>query len=123
MFKKLKNIRPGAAALVGVLCAFPFVFLNFIVGNRIEPLYSLIRPGIHTSALEYILLHVIILLIPVGASMALVPALQKGANGKRKLYPLNIIIAVALFTFFIFLAIGLGSDIYRCDILKVPNCD
>ena len=50
----MKNIttNPRSAALVGLLFLAPFVLLNVIVGNRIEPFFSLIRPGLHTSPFE-----------------------------------------------------------------------
>ena len=121
----MKNIttNPKSAALVGFLFALPIVVMNTIVGSRIEPFYSLIRPGLHTSPLEYVLLSVILLLLPVGAFIAVRPMFRKGANGERKFYLLNIIIAAILLAGFIALSVGLGSEIYRCDVLQIPNCD
>jgi len=121
----MKNVlaNPRSAAFVGFLFALPFVFLNTIVGSRIEPFYSLIRPDTHTSPFEYVLLAVVLLLLPVGAFIAVRPMFQKGAHGKRKFYLVNIILAAILVTGFAALSIGLGSDIYRCDVLLIPNCD
>lgn len=48
--------KPTRAALSGVLLVLPFVSMNTIVANRLEPFFSLIRPGIHTSLFEYVLL-------------------------------------------------------------------
>ena len=47
----MKNIttNPKSAALIDLLFIVPMIVLNQIVGNRIEPFFSLIRPGIHTS--------------------------------------------------------------------------
>jgi hypothetical protein len=112
-----------AAALVGLLFIVPFALLNTIVANRIEPFFSLIRPGIHTSPLEYILLPIVLLLLPVGAFIAIRPMLRKGADVKRKLYLVNCTLATLLVIVFVLLSVGLGSDIYRCDILQIPNCD
>ena len=77
------------AALLGLALALPFLIANFIVGNRIEPFFSWIRPGLHTSTQEYFLLFAVILLIGVGAAIA----------------------------------VALGSEIYRCDVLRIANCD
>jgi hypothetical protein len=35
----------------------------------------------------------------------------------------NGLVAALLVIAFGALVVGLGSDIYRCDVLKVPNCD
>ena len=114
---------PRSAALAGLLFVLPFAVLNAIVGNRVEPFFSLIRPGIHTSPLEYVLLAAALLLLPIGAFVALRPALQKGADGKRRFYLVNGAAAVLLLVGFTAISIGLGSDIYRCDVLQIPNCD
>jgi uncharacterized membrane protein len=115
--------RPGSAALAGFLFVLPFFIANAIVGNRIEPFFSLIRPGLHTSAREYVLLAIVLLLLPAGAFIALSPMLRRGADGTRRFYLLNGLIAALLLVAFAVLSIALGSEIYRCDVLKIPNCD
>jgi hypothetical protein len=57
--------HPRSAAVTGIHFILPFFILNAIVGNRIEPLFSLIRPGVHTSPREYVLLAIVLLLFPV----------------------------------------------------------
>ncbi|HXF62671.1 MAG TPA: hypothetical protein VNK95_13700 [Caldilineaceae bacterium] len=115
--------HPKAAALLGFLLMLPFVALNAIVGNRIEPFFSFIRPAGHTSPLELVLLFAVILLIPVGALIAGLPMLQRGADGRRPFYLVNGILAALLVAVFVLLALTLGEEIYRCDILQIPNCD
>ena len=115
--------KPGVAAMIGVLSVVPFLILNTIVVNRIEPFFSLIRPGLHTSPQEYLLLSIVLLLMPVGAFIALRPMLRKSADGKRKIYGLNSLLSMLLLLVFVVIAVALGSDIYRCDILQIPNCD
>lgn len=121
----MKNIttNPKLATLFGLFFIAPFVILNTIVASRIEPFFSLIRPGIHTGPYEYPLLFFVLLLIPVGSFIAVRPILQKGAEGKRKFYLVNVILSVLLLVVFVLLSVGLGSDIYRCDVLQIPNCD
>jgi len=121
---EMKNItsNPKSAALIGLLFTTPFVLLTTIAENRIEPFFSLIsliRPG---SPFEYILLFTILLLIPVGSFIAIRPMFQKGAEGKRKFYLVNAILATLLLIVFVMLSISLGSVIYRCDVLQTP-CD
>ena len=115
--------NPKSAALVGFLFALPFLVANTIVGSRIEPFYSLIRPDTHTSPFEYVLLAVVLLLLPVGAFIAVRPMFPKRVGGKREFYLVNITLAAILVSGFLALSIGLGSDIYRCDVLLIPNCD
>jgi hypothetical protein len=109
---------PRPAALAGLVFLLPFLILNTIVGSRIEPLFSLIRPGIDTSPREYVLLFGVVFLIPAGAFLALRPMLSN-----RRFYALNAISAALLVFAFGALVMGIGSEIYRCDILRIPNCD
>ena len=100
-----------------------FLAANAIVGSRIEPFFSLIRPGLHTSPREYVLLAVGLLLVLVGALVTARPMLHRRADGRRRIYAVNAILAAALASFFVMVAIAVGSDIYRCDVLGIPNCD
>ncbi len=115
--------RPAFAAVTGGLLLLPFLVANAIVGNRIEPFFSLIRPGLHTSPREYVLLFIVLLLILVGAVVAARPMLQRGDDGRRRFYPVNAALAALLALVFVVLAVALGTDIYRCDVLGIPNCD
>jgi hypothetical protein len=121
----MKNIstNPKSAALIGFLFALPFLILNTIVGSRIEPFYSLMRPDTHTGPFEYVLLAFVLLLIPIGGFIAATPMLRTGVNGEQKFYLLNTILAAILIAGGIAVFVGLGSEIYRCDILQIPNCD
>ncbi|GAB4577628.1 MAG: hypothetical protein Fur0022_03590 [Anaerolineales bacterium] len=121
----MKNLatNPNSAALAGFLFALPFVVMNAMVGNQFEPFLSFIRPDTHTSSLEYRLLAVVLLLLPIGAFVAVRPMLQVTEKGKRKWYILNLSLAIVLFVGFVLITIGLGTDIYRCEILQIPKCD
>lgn len=121
MQKSVSN--PMSAALIGLLLILPFVLLNAIVGNQIEPFFSLIRPNRHTSAVEYILLAVVLLILPIGALIAARPILQKGLHVKRRFYFVNGTIAAILLVVFILISVAWGTEIYRCDVLQIPNCD
>lgn len=116
-------LQPKTAAMRGFLFVAPFVVLDVIVGKRIEPLFSFIRPGEHTSVVEYVLLFASLALLPVGAWVAMQPTLQVQIDKKRIFYLANTIIAVILVAVFGLLVVGLGSEIYHCDVLKAPNCD
>ena len=124
-YNYMKNIsaNPRLAALVGFLFVLPFLIMNTIVGSQIEPFYSLLRPQGPQPVGEYALLFTSLLVLPfIGAFIAARPMLQK-EDGKRKFYLLNSIIVAILLIFSITLSIGLGTEIYRCDVLHIPNCD
>lgn len=115
--------HPRLAAATGALLAVPFLTANAIVGNRLEPFFSLIRPGPHTSGREWVLLFVVVFLLPVGAFIAARPMLRSEMTGQRRIHLMNGIIAALLVAAFVMLAIELGPEIYRCDVLQIPNCD
>ncbi len=111
------------AAIAGIAFALPFLVLNAIVAERIEPFFSVVRPGDHTGPFEYPLLLIVLSLLPVGAAVALSPVWRGGGDGPRAYSPANILVAAVLITGFLVLAIALGTEIYRCDVLQIPNCD
>ena len=105
---------PRVAALVGLGLALPFVVLNAIVVTRLEPVYSMIPA---------VLLYTSVLLIGLGAVVTAWPTLWRGPDGRRRIYVVNALLAVVLSAVFVLLVVGLGEEIYRCDILDIPNCD
>jgi hypothetical protein len=82
----MTTTRPALAAATGSLFLVPFVAADAIVGSRIEPFFSIIRPGLHTGPREYVLLAVVLLLILVGAIIAARPMLRRNATGDRRFY-------------------------------------
>ena len=115
--------RPTSDALIGVLLLLPFIAANAIVANRIEPFFSLIRPRAHTSAREYVMLAVLLLLILAGAIVAARPLFQREADGRRRFFAVNAVVAVLLAATFLVLTAALAADVIRCDVMRIPNCD
>ena len=118
--------RPRAAALAGLLAALPLLAANAIVGGRIEPIFSLIRPGAHTTPTEYALLGAVLLLLPVGAFVSLRPLFGGRAERPSALGgppAANWAVAAVLLVAFVAIAAALVTEIYRCDVLQIPNCD
>lgn len=120
---KISVSNPRVAAVTGLLFCLPFLVLNAIVATQMPPLFSMIRPGPHTSRQEYFLLPLVLLLMPIGAFVAIRPLLQKDDLGKRKLHIFNIVVAAILLGVFAILVYVLGEEIYRCDILGIKSCD
>ena len=123
MSKARWSRSPNAAALLGGLCLLPFVVANAIVANRIEPFFSFIRPGQHTSPFEYLLLATVLAFIVAGGFIAARPLFDRSAPPSLRTYILNGAVGALMLAVFLILSIGLGSEIYRCDILRIPNCD
>lgn len=98
--------------MIGLLLALPFVIANFIVSLQIEPFYSFLEsfPVIRNSP---VLPLVLLLLFPLGAFISI----------REEKSALNIIVAAVLIIVFIPLFFGLAEEMYRCDILKIPDCD
>lgn len=115
-------MSPNIAAGIGALFILPFILLNAIVGNRIEPFISFIRPDTHTSLLEIILLAIAWLLLPIGAFISGRPLLQIGPNGKRTMHLINASVSLILLITFVLLS-GLWTEIYQCEVVQIPNCD
>ncbi|HNY40447.1 MAG TPA: hypothetical protein PKJ41_08625 [Bryobacteraceae bacterium] len=113
--------RPRMAAWTGLLFMLPFWVMNLIVVKRMEPVFTWIRPGLHSSPQEYVLLAVVLLLIPMGAMWALIPSLSRGPDGKRKFHATNAAVAMGLVLFFV--AVALGAEIYACEVMHAPYCD
>lgn len=110
-------------ALLGFLLVIPFILLNTIVAKQLDPVFSLIRPGAHTSSQEFFLLFSSILLILIGAGIAASPLLKKTRTGALPFYPMNALVATFLLFMCVTLVSELGSEIYQCDILQIPHCD
>lgn len=116
-------MRHQTAAFRGLLLLLPFLILNAIVANRIQPFFSWIRPGPHTSLQEVVLLGLVLLLLPAGAWVALRPIWNNSGRMQRHVYVANLAVAALLIIAFSALSLGLGSEIYACEVLRVPNCD
>jgi hypothetical protein len=114
--------RARGAAIIGGLSALPFFAANAIVAQRIEPFFSLIRPGPHTSTFELVLLAVVLLCLPAGAYVAARPLFDPQAR-RPSAWLVNGTISVVLLVAFVVISTALGGDIYRCDVLGIPNCD
>jgi hypothetical protein len=119
----ISSTNPIVSALMGASLTVPFLALNAIIGNRTEPFFSLIRPGTDTSALEHVLLAVVLLCLPAGAFVVVRPMRGAQRARHRSSYLVNGLLAALILAVFLWLSIGLGSDINRCDVLQIPNCD
>jgi hypothetical protein len=103
---------------VGLALALPFFIANALVRVQSELFLSLIRPLGESTKIEQHLVLVLIALVGVGGVVALFPILRD-----RRLYVVNAIVGVAFVFFALHAGYGIGYDFYKCDVLKIPNCD
>jgi hypothetical protein len=61
--------------------------------------------------------------LPFALACALYPMVRSGADGKRHSFLLNLILALVILVPLSLIAWGFSEAFYRCDILKIPNCD
>jgi hypothetical protein len=64
-----------------------------------------------------------LLALPAALGLALYPMLKKGPDGRRRVFALNLVAAVLAFSLVAPILYGFGEEIYRCEILEIPNCD
>lgn len=123
MARTLKYLSSKQAAFVGFVFTLPFLILNKIANDQIEPFYALIQTnGFFVNPFAYFLLAISLLLLPIGAIISIQPLFQK-TNERHKTYFINIILSITLILFFIVISLAFGSEIYQCEVLRVPNCD
>lgn len=111
MFKTNKHL------FVGIIFALPFFILNALVVSG-APILKIIRPYMETTGHEQILIIALLALVFVGGVVSFYPVVKN-----RRLMILNILVAITFISFSVMAGYGLGKDIYRCDILQIPNCD
>lgn len=120
--------QPNRAAFISILLFLPFFLLNLMVSQDIEPIDSFFRSvisldGLRTNPLGHLVFLVCIMLIPVGSIIALRHAIQSGTDGKRQVHAVNLILGAITMLFFVMVAGALITEVYRCDMMLIPNCD
>ncbi len=103
---------------IGVALAIPFLCANALVGLQAQLFLKLLRPFGETTNYEHLLVLILIALVGVGGIVSLFPIVNE-----RRFYVVNAIVGLAFLAFALFGGYGLGYDFYKCDILKIPNCD
>jgi hypothetical protein len=103
------------------------MILNTIAGNQIEPFFTIFKVNTGGNFWDHpvghISLIVALLLLPTGAIISTRPLFQKGANGQRKFHLINVLLAASMLALFVLISVALLSEVYRCNVLLIPNCD
>jgi len=118
-----------SAAIVGFLLAMPLAILLLIEISGIEPLHGFLKTlttesnSQRLSSFGKILTFGVLLLLPVGFIISLLPIVRNARAGDGlPANPINLLVGNALFIFIAILVISFVVDQYPCWI-GVPNCD
>jgi hypothetical protein len=128
----MKNIltNPRSASIFSFILILPLVLLFPIAALEIEPFYGLIQSmfveadGYTTTVFGKIIMIVTILLLPFLAFIAnFIPIMKNVRAGNSVLaHPVNLLLGIAISSFFIIFIGGFILDQYPCW-MGVPNCD
>lgn len=110
------------SALLGICFSLPFFVTNAIVTLRINPWYSILEAFPHVRNSPFLPLG-LLLFFPVGAYIAATPLLPKKPGAKSRMITTNFIVTFLLLAAFTILVTALGWELYRCDVLHIPQCD
>jgi hypothetical protein len=113
---------------ISLLLFLPFFVLNLLVGRDNETIDRLFHSvfsldGLRTNPLGHLIAISSILLIPVGSAIALRSAARKRPDDKRWFNVVNLILGSVTLLFFVVVTSALIMEVYRCDVLLIPNCD
>ncbi|HWM12287.1 MAG TPA: hypothetical protein VNO82_23205 [Solirubrobacteraceae bacterium] len=121
---RAKLARHHRSALVGLLLflpvgiLFPAIWLDIAVVRDL-----LTADGDQPSALGLTVILGALLLLPVAFVVTLRPMLRSGLSRKPRAYAVNLLVCAVISIPMGATAVGIGAEIYRCEIRGVPNCD
>jgi hypothetical protein len=121
-------MSPKASALIGALLALPMGILIPAVAFELWPIESALKAmltidGSQPNALGSVVIFGGLLALPVALAVSVWPMARKGADGRRRLYVVNLALAAVIVALMAPTWGGLAEEVYRCDILQIPNCD
>jgi hypothetical protein len=127
-YTKWSPLSPNGAAVLALLLAAPIALLAIGIVFDIRSIESALKSvltsdGETPNVLGRIYMIAGLLALPVALLVSVWPMLRKGVDGKRRFYVLNAAAAVLVIALMTPTWGGLAKDIYRCDILQIPNCD
>jgi hypothetical protein len=121
--------NPTSAALISFLLALPFVTILSLLILHIEPPLGPLAPWLNNPNPDQpnilgtlVVLGALLLAVAAGliARGPIVRTLQAG--GSLLAHPINLMLAVVILSFIIWLVVGLTADQFPCW-TGVPNCD
>jgi hypothetical protein len=119
------TMSPNAAALTSLLLALPMGLLLPAVVFDIEGLITsvLTDDGAQANPLGLGVMLGALVALPVALAVSLTALLRRGADGRRRLSVVNLLLAAAVVTLMVPRWGGVAQELYRCEVLGIPNCD
>jgi hypothetical protein len=111
------------ALLIGVALFMPMFLMNLFAVMDIPTFDNMFRhvfsvDGFTLNPYGTLTIFILLLLVPIGGVITLMPMFQQ-----RKIFLLNLLVGLFMISVFAMFVYGMGHDMYKCDILKIPNCD
>ena len=120
--------NPKLAALTGLILILPIGILLPTIFLEIESIEIVLKSVLtsdgnqpNTFGFAYMLLGM--LALPVALSISVWSTLRKTGDGKRHVYAVNLVVAGIAAALMVPTWGALAEEIYRCDVLRIPNCD
>ncbi len=116
------------SALIAFLCALPIGVMLLSILLKITAIETAFKSVMTTdgtvpNTAGFVYMFIGLAALPVGLIISLWPMIRKDALGIRHIYIVNLILAVLLIALIIPTLGELAVEIYRCDVLGIPNCD
>lgn len=113
MRKILSN--PTTSAVVAFVLLQPAMILNRIANTELEPFFTFFKIGTQggfwANPIGYLSVIFAVLLLPVGAAIAISPMLKKAKNETRSFYLINSVLATFILLFFLLVSWVLITDV------------
>lgn len=122
-------IRPERYALVALALTIPIAILVAAISFKIEPLETALKEifadeNDRPTVLGSIYVFGGLLALPVALAVSLWPVLRDGLReARRHLYIANLAMALVVLALMVPTWGAIAEEIYRCDVLRIPNCD
>ena len=121
-------MSPKASACISFLLALPMGILLSAIVFEIQPIEMFLKSiltndGSQPNTFGFGVMIGSLLFLPVALAVSLWPMLLKRADGKRRYYMINLVVAAAVLALMVPTWGALAEEIYRCDVLHIPNCD
>lgn len=125
---KLSALKHVRTLLTGIILALPLFLLNAMAAMDIPAFQELFR-GVFslgmfvTNPVGSIVVTASLLLLPVASIVLVRPIFSKFPGGDAKLCIFNALLGALIFAFFCVFVGAMSMEVYRCDVLKIANCD
>jgi Na+/melibiose symporter-like transporter len=124
----LSRISPTVSAVIAFLLTLPIGVIFSAIVFELRPIETALKAvltndGNQPNTLGYSIMIGGLIALPFALFFAVYPMFMKDDLGKRHFYLLNAVITAIVLVLMFYTWGALAEEIYRCDILGIPNCD